>query len=178
MSEHAILNLNEFKDKKTFIFLYERLLALEKLTQQLKSLLGLPVEVINFLESKNIRWSNLIDLHYNNFYIFYRSMFQKSDWEKNIRKHIDPSSYFGNDLNNLNFHNDICLFVDKVLAHQDYGSGLRTIFGPIEKEGYPYWVVSTYHKHHPQNVQKHIVIMLATVRDVYKNKFGEELNLL
>lgn len=114
-----IKNLDEFKDKKTYKFLDDRVNYIEELIKQIDAIRTLPSEIEKSLSEHKVETFLLFRAFTELVFILYRSMFQKADWEDGFTwSEITPMAYHYTD-EHLRLHSEIINYVDKVLAHQD-----------------------------------------------------------
>lgn len=175
-----IRNLSIFKSKDTFIHLYERLFLLEKILIQIDKLRIIDINTINILEKKSISHIEILQNQYILFYVLYRSMFQRAEWEEGINGEICPSSYNlpDKEKNFMKIHNEIIDCVNSNFAHQDYKTFSRHIYNdPVIQNHKKYQVTLSNLKNHPKGMQMYVKIMIISVREVYKGLFNEDLLL-
>ncbi len=178
MAQKKLISLEEFKNKETFVRLYERVFDIECKIQQLENISKLNIDLINALERSGIDFMNMIFVYTEYVFVLYRSMFQASDWEEETpRCYILPSAYeYPNQF--IEMHDEIIDHVDKVLAHQDINARQRHLYAPIknEKDGESYLFCRRI-KYHAHMLLPHTTLMKDTIKKIYRSKFNEELKL-
>lgn len=186
-----IKNLGDFKQKETYMLLYERVIYIEKLIAQINAIRNLPVEVINYLSGYKVHVFDLIRTHTELVYVLYRSMFQGASWEVGFsqKSKIEPSAYFTDEELKLyeNIFDDVCEHVDKVLAHQDNVSNLITQgVNPPKRGVYPakpiiegqeHYVTWNWLKRHAHELSPSLLLMKKAIKTVDYKKFKEQLPL-
>jgi len=174
-----ITHLGAFTELETFVRLFDRLAYIEKQINQVKILRQLILEPTfsNVLQTHGVDFFNMTRVYTEHVHFSYRSMFQKSRWEKGIYAHISPSAYDYND-GQLQVHNEIISHVNTVIGHQDIDGNNRMMYPPItDKNGEEKYAMFNHLKYHVDSLESHINSMKKAINSTSSLKFGKTLVL-